>query len=482
MANKQTPSDALAAPLFRRDLSQQSAMSDVSGYDQSGYNIVQYAPGMRSSKLQRTFSDMGPGAQRASLINLVMTAMGSGVLALPWAFSKCGLPLGTVMLGVGAMASYQSLKLLANSGYATTKTNYSAVVESVLGPTLSAILQFILFFYAMGACISFFVFVGVIIPAVVEGLDGPQMLKNRTTALLVVAVFPVLPMAYVRRIGTFRYLSIFSIACIVGVIAFIISMSPFEALSHHVDMEFILKGELFSTSPSGAIRTWLSSCSIMIFSYCCHLNMFSTSFEMNDPTPRRVNKILARSVTIEFLIYLLVGAGGALSFGNKTDPVILANYPKHHVWHANIARCGVILALLVCIPVNLFAARGVLYDALASRIEKADWQPSFSLHVFLSTILVGLCVTVAIFEEDIVCIIGILGGGGAVTFMFVLPMLTARNLQLAGKFENCETIGRSQSRPLLLWRVFILGIVSVVGYSSAVESCLKLLGVLQPVT
>ena len=40
---------------------------------------------------------------------------------------------------------------------------------------------------------------------------------------------------------------------------------------------------------------FLSSVAIVIYSFCCHINMFASSFQMNEPTPRRVDKILRRS-------------------------------------------------------------------------------------------------------------------------------------------------------------------------------------------
>merc|ERR1719420_1045980 len=120
------------------------------------------------------------------MISLVTTAVGSGILSLPWAFSKCGLVLGTVLLACGGVASFQSLKLLANVGYTTGKRNYTTVVEATLGVGVAALVQAILFIYAMGAVIGFYIFLGTMLPTVMKAFHAPAVMQNRTYILLIV--------------------------------------------------------------------------------------------------------------------------------------------------------------------------------------------------------------------------------------------------------------------------------------------------------
>ena len=68
-----------------------------------------------------------------------------------------------------------------------------------------------------------------------------------------------------------------------------------------------------------------------------------------------------RSVFAEFVVYFFVGACGVISWGEQTPPVITTSYPMDAM--GTTARACVMITLFVCIPINTFAARGVLSAA-----------------------------------------------------------------------------------------------------------------------
>merc|ERR1719321_1502835 len=188
---------------------------DPNGVESSGPQVLQYTA--RRGALERTFSSLEAGSQRASMLNLVTTAFGSGMLSLPWAFAQCGLIISLVLLAIAGFVSYLSLKMLANSGYATAKKNYTDVVDSVLGPRVSFALQVLLLVYAVGSVIGYYVFMGSAGPQALVALklvqlpegspDSPAVVdamnKIRMWFLIAVSIFPILPMAMVRRISSF---------------------------------------------------------------------------------------------------------------------------------------------------------------------------------------------------------------------------------------------------------------------------------------
>jgi amino acid permease len=445
----------------------------------AGPQVLQYTA--RRGALERTFSSLDAGSQRASMLNLVTTAFGSGMLSLPWAFAQCGLMLALILLAIAGFVSYLSLKMLANSGYATAKKNYTDVVDTVLGPRVSFALQVLLLVYAVGSVIGYYIFIGSAGPQALLALkivqlpEGPPDAPNVVAAmnnirmwfLIAVSVFPILPMSMVRRISSFRYLAIGSISAMVMVTLFVVGASP-SLISKRIDFEIgndVFFGRL-------TLQRFLSSASIMIYSYCCHLNMFASSFEMSDPTPRRVDKILRRSCTMEFVVYAIVGVCGSLSWGSSTPSVITASYPKDDPM-ATFARLCVLFALLVCVPVNIFSARGVVYDRVAP-----EGEASTVVHVGLTVCLVVLSCGVAIVLQSIVDVLGFLGGGCAVTFMFILPSLCIYKLQSGGLFASSPSIGRADSRAVFCRRVPLLVCVVIVGYSAAGCSLLSLLHVI----
>jgi len=435
--------------------------------------VVQFGPIPSRRFVERTFSSMNAGSQRASILNLVTTAFGSGILSLPWAFAQVGLMPGAVMLSLGGVASYMSLKMLANSGYATSKTNYTEVVESVLGTRTSQALQVLLLIYAVGSVIGYFIFLGTVGPQVMSAIGAPPFFTQRTNLLLAMAVFPIYPMSCGRTISSFRYLAMLSVCTLIVVMAYVVAETPRLVEEHPPDLQPLLLGKW-------DVRTFLSSVAIVIYSYCCHINMFASSFQMNEPTPRRVDKILRRSVFVEFVVYFFVGACGVISWGEHTPPVITTSYPMDAM--GTTARACVMITLFVCIPINLFAARGVLYERLATVDEEGEvvsYSAPLPIHLLVTTALLGLCVGVAVVEESIVAVLSILGGGCAVTFMFVLPMLCSRILLKNGAFgRSPNSIGRVTDAAALKWRIRGLSVVVALGYLSALASFLTMVGIL----
>merc|ERR1719353_2294047 len=226
----------------------QPLVVDPNGIANSGPQVIQYST--RRGALERTFSSLEAGSQRASMLNLVTTAFGSGMLSLPWAFAQCGLILSLILLAAAGFVSYLSLKMLANSGYATAKKNYTDVVDSVLGPRVSFALQVLLLVYAVGSVIGYYIFLGSAGPQVLLSLklvqipdgaaDAPDVVAAVDTIrmwfLIGVSIFPILPMAMVRRISSFRYLAIGSISCMVMVTLFVVGASP-ALIAKRVDLE-----------------------------------------------------------------------------------------------------------------------------------------------------------------------------------------------------------------------------------------------------
>tara|TARA_B110000285_G_C15076774_1_gene591202 strand:- start:1137 stop:1352 length:216 start_codon:yes stop_codon:yes gene_type:complete len=54
---------------------------------------------------ERTFSSLGKGSIRGSIFALCASAIGSGVLSLPYVLALCGYVAGVVFMTLGAIAA-----------------------------------------------------------------------------------------------------------------------------------------------------------------------------------------------------------------------------------------------------------------------------------------------------------------------------------------------------------------------------------------
>ena len=69
------------------------------------------------SKLSRPFwskvcAPIGPGSSRGALFNLSSSAIGAGLMSLPYAVAHCGLVLGVILIIAGALSSALYYKVI----------------------------------------------------------------------------------------------------------------------------------------------------------------------------------------------------------------------------------------------------------------------------------------------------------------------------------------------------------------------------------
>jgi len=60
----------------------------------------------KRSCLSRWFGPLTPGSMRGSIFALMQTAVGAGILSLPYTFSTAGIVIGTFCLLLGAVTAY----------------------------------------------------------------------------------------------------------------------------------------------------------------------------------------------------------------------------------------------------------------------------------------------------------------------------------------------------------------------------------------
>ena len=114
----------------------------------------------RRTYLDRTFGKLGKGSIRGSIFALCGAAIGSGVLTLSYVLRLSGLVLGTMLIIIGAFASYWSLCLIAKYAIKTNTKNYSQLAHKAGGNCCQRFLQFTVLLSIFGACISFTIVAG----------------------------------------------------------------------------------------------------------------------------------------------------------------------------------------------------------------------------------------------------------------------------------------------------------------------------------
>eukprot|EP00927_Polykrikos_kofoidii_P003898 TRINITY_DN11564_c0_g1_i1.p1 TRINITY_DN11564_c0_g1~~TRINITY_DN11564_c0_g1_i1.p1 ORF type:complete len:517 (+),score=66.66 TRINITY_DN11564_c0_g1_i1:83-1552(+) len=383
------------------------------------------------SVTQRFFGPLGPGSQRGAVLALASTAFGSGILALPWVFAVLGLPLGVLVLVSAGTASLISQRILANAAYATKLDDYAAIIAHSLGNSMGILLDVIMFIYTLGSVIGYFVFIEQFGPPLADSLNLPKDFQDPKRMVIVFTIFPVLPMAILRSLSALRYATMVNVASLIVVAVTVCVMCP-SRLGEMTEKEEYPLAEDWWYTP--VVRAWTDipqAFAYCFYSFSCHVNLFQKYRELDSPNSKRVKKVLDRAVFLEMGVYIVVGTCGYLSLGPPCEesvpttawpsctPVNILSSPRFSGPGGVIARIAMLVALLICVPVNILAGRAVPLSRIFG-----ERQTEYGPILLVSLIFLGLSSFVAIIFSQIQVILGVLGGGCASTFMFTYPALT----------------------------------------------------------
>lgn len=94
----------------------------------------------RRTFFRRAFGRLEKGSLRGSVFSLCASAIGSGVLALPFVLATSGWILGILLIINGALSAMFSLRMIASSSIKMGVSNYSLLARKIGGSKLEKLL------------------------------------------------------------------------------------------------------------------------------------------------------------------------------------------------------------------------------------------------------------------------------------------------------------------------------------------------------
>lgn len=105
--------------------------------------------------VERTFSKLDRGSVRGSIFSLSASAIGSGVLSLPYVLKLCGYAQGLAFMILGAAGALVSLRMLASVAVEQDLPNFSKIALKAGGDGLNLLLSVMIMVFMFGSCISY---------------------------------------------------------------------------------------------------------------------------------------------------------------------------------------------------------------------------------------------------------------------------------------------------------------------------------------
>ena len=374
--------------------------------------------------------DPNAASEFSCFVNLCNTILGSGLLGLPYAFSRSGWFTGTILLVVCGSLSSFALHCLAECALREPHpSTFYSVAQTAL-PKLTSIIDAAVAIKCFGVGTSYLIVIGDLMPEVMEHFGAPESARNRL--LWVTVGFSIVaPLSFLKDLDSLKFTSMVAIF-FVGFLTFLIILyaSDIDGLDPCEDIdqgdECVGEKQVFLFD----IET-MKVFSIFVFGFTCHQNIFAVKNELIDPTISRINMVIVYAIGTAGILYLVVGCFGYETYGDNVESDILVNYPgkfscivifayfNHKISGTELtstARLFVSLLVAFSYPLQAHPARKCILTLLSTTLDaNKSTEPSYHvLHMRYIGITVSYLLSYHyyqyLFPECAVSIIGCLLG------------------------------------------------------------------------
>ncbi|ODQ81490.1 hypothetical protein BABINDRAFT_159769 [Babjeviella inositovora NRRL Y-12698] len=356
----------------------------------------------------------------SSTINLTKTIIGSGMLAMPFAFRSDGYILGGLITLIAGTTSGFGLYLQARAakyvpaGHAT----FFAICQQTY-PSLSVLFDFAIAVQCFGVGLSYLVLIGDLLPTVVG--------YGSRVDWIVLSLLVSVPLCSFKNLDSLKYTSILAL----GAIAYMFLL----VIGHFIldDVRPALRGEtsLLPVSASGIFSTF----PIIVLAFTGHQNMFTVINEIQNKSIRNLSRVIAIAITTSVLLFLAIGLAGYYSFGNKVVGNIIVMYDESLV--TKIGQGSIALMVLLSFPLMFHPCRvsvNNIYFWLKSKpktpeaaglLGETDLIVPLSGTTFavLTAVLLAASYALALSITSFALVLAIVGATGSTSISFILPGL-----------------------------------------------------------
>ncbi|TKA67415.1 hypothetical protein B0A49_12333, partial [Cryomyces minteri] len=303
----------------------------------------------------------GQASWVSSVINLVNTIVGAGVLAMPSALSHMGILLGVfIILWAGLTAGFGLYLQTRCARYLERGKSSFFALSQITYPNAAVVFDTAIAIKCFGVGVSYLIIIGDLMPGVVRGFtdsaDGYLLDRHFwVTAFMLI----VIPLSFLRRLDSLKYTSVVALISI----GYLVVLVVYHFAKGDTMQE---RGEIRVIKWAGAVPT-LASFPVIVFAYTCHQNMFSILNEINDSSPFRTTAVVTTSIGSSGAIYILVAIAGYLSFGNNVAGNIVGMYAPSAA--STIGKAAIVVLVMFSYPLQVHPCRASV-DAVLK------WRPS----------------------------------------------------------------------------------------------------------
>ncbi|KAF2634197.1 hypothetical protein P280DRAFT_474804 [Massarina eburnea CBS 473.64] len=396
--------------------------------------------GRRRGRGKKDAGFQGQASWISSVINLVNTILGAGLLAMPSALSKMGIFLGIFVISWAGLTAGFGLYLQTRCARYVDRGHVSfAALSQLTYPNLSILFDAAIAIKCFGVAVSYLIIIGDLMPGVVVGFAPGAgeiaFLVDRQfwiTAFMLI----VIPLSFLRRLDSLKYTSVIALCSIAYLVVLVVA--------------HFIKGDTLADRGQVRVFQWagpvsaLAAFPVIVFAYTCHQNMFSILNEISDNSHFRTTSVIFASIGGACALYILTGISGYLSYGDNITGNIISMYPTAAA--STIGRLAIVILVMFSYPLQIHPCRASI-DACSKwrpkRRSQNEDSPSRNTllsqpqskrpakkqemsdlrFAVISTILIVLSFMTAMTVSSLEKVLAYVGSTGSTTISFILPGL-----------------------------------------------------------
>lgn len=404
-----------------------------------------------------------------AVFNLATSVIGAGIMALPATMKVLGLIVGVILIFLMGILSEISVELLVRFAVQSKSNSYGEVVQQALGKPARILSEICIIVNNAGVLVVYLIIIGDVMSGSLRHIGvfdqwlGNGFWDHRKLVILIVMVLFLAPLCVLDKIDS---LSTTSAASVALAVVFVI-VAFFVAFIKLVEGKIEAPRLTPDFGSKKAILDLLVVIPIMSNAYVCHFNVQPIYNELEEPSPKKMNKVGRLTTVLCVMIYTSTAIAGYLLFGNDTESDVLTNFDKplgirFSTALTYIVRVGYVLHLVLVFPVIHFSLRQTV-DALAFD-GSAPLSESRKRCLALTFVLLALVYLGSTMIPSIWTAFKFTGATTAVSLGFTFPALIALRLSSQGP-------GLTSRERFLAWLMLSLAImVSFVGVIGNVYS------------
>ena len=296
--------------------------------------------------------------------NAVNFIGGVSFLGLPFAIKESGLIGGLCFLGLVAILTEWSHRLIVESSkfhhklqYASIES-YEALVGTPFGRVGERVLLFSVFVVAFGACVEFTVMIKDLLFTLMNG---------GTMHLIVVWSIFIAPLTWIKDLSSLTFVSILSL----GLSAFLVAVIMIEAPWYE---NVVSHGGLAQVMQDYAFRSHVfTTISIFTEVFAWQHGIFQFFNSLRRPTIHRWRFVTTKVNSIISIIYIMVSVPAYLGYLDDTTGDIFLSLPSQGTGSTltNIARLCFLFICIFTLPLEMMVAKDVIKAAF-NRLSSID--------------------------------------------------------------------------------------------------------------